>query len=182
MMRTESLSKEVSVDVAALSANELDAAHAIYNRTFDWLRDKGVRQWLLRLDQATCAKRQSAGEAFAVRVEGVLAGTVFVAHETIAYYGDALQSHPQWWMHTLVVDRAFSGCRVGARAVQGVCDLVRAKGGQSVWLHCVNDANHADVIPSYYNRLGFIEAQRRDVTYPSTGNTFPMVVMRRKLV
>ena len=59
-------------------------------------------------------------------------------------------------------------------------DLVLELGGDSVWLHCVNDANHAEVIPSYYARLGFDEVLRVEVTYPS-GNAFPMVVMRKAL-
>lgn len=163
---------------AALTTHEIPAAHAIYGRTFDWLTAKGVRQWLLRLDEATFAKRQAAGEAFAIHVDGALAGCVFVPFETIAYYGDELKSTPRWWMHTLVVDRAFAGLGVGERAVAAVGALVRARGGDSLWLHCVNDANHAEVIPSYYARQGFAEVLRTDVTYPS-GNSFPMVVMSR---
>ena len=162
--------------LSALSAQEIPAAHAIYNSTFDWLTAKGVRQWLLRLDEATFAKRQAAGEAFALWVDGELAGCVFVPFEAIAYYGDELKSAPRWWMHTLVVDRAFAGRGLGELAVAAVCDLVRERGGDSVWLHCVNDANHAEVIPGYYARLGFDEVLRTEVTYPS-GNSFPMVVM-----
>lgn len=163
-----------------LSASDVPAAHAVYSRTFDWLTAKGVRQWLLRLDEATFGKRQAAGEAFAIHVDGVLAGCVFVPFETIAYYGDELRATPRWWMHTLVVDRAFAGRGLGARAVAAVCDQVRERGGDSLWLHCVNDANHAEVIPGYYARLGFDEVLRTDVTYPS-GNSFPMVVMSRTL-
>ena len=57
---------------------------------------------------------------------------------------------------------------------------MREQGGHAVWLHCVNDAEHAEVIPSYYGRLGFDEVLRTEVTYPS-GNAFPMVVMRKIL-
>jgi GNAT superfamily N-acetyltransferase len=163
-----------------LAASDVSAVHAIYDRTFDWLTEKGVRQWLLRLDAATFARRQAAGEAFAIHVDGELAGGVFVPFETIAYYGDELKSTPHWWMHTLVVDRAFAGRGVGERAVAAVCALVRERGGDALWLHCVNDASHAEVIPRYYAGLGFAEALRTDVTYPS-GNSFPMVVMARDL-
>ena len=163
-----------------LAVEDVATAHAIYNRTFDWLAAKGVRQWLLRLDEATFAKRQTAGEAFAIHVDSELVGCVFVPFETLEYYGDEHKTVPRWWMHTLVVDRAFAGRRVGEQAVAAVCDLVRERGGDSFWLHCVNDANQAEVIPSYYARLGFEEVLRTEVTYPS-GNAFPMVVMRRTL-
>lgn len=163
-----------------LSESDVTAAHAIYNRTFDWLAAKGVRQCLLRLDEATFAKRQAAGEAFAIHVDGVLAGCVFMPFETINYYGDELKTTPRWWMHTLVIDRAFAGRGLGELAVLAVWNFVRKSGGDSVWLHCVNDANHAEVIPSYYARLGFDEVLRSDVTYAS-GNSFPMVVIRRGL-
>ena len=163
-----------------LSELDVIAAHAIYNRSFDWLTTKGVRQWLLRLDKATFAKRQAAGEAFAIHVDSALAGCVFVPFETISYYGDELKTVPRWWMHTLVIDRVFAGLGVGELAVAAVCDLVRERGGDSVWLHCVNGVNHAEVIPSYYARLGFDEVLRTEVTYPS-GNAFPMVVMRKSL-
>ena len=166
--------------LSPLAVSDVSAAHALYNRTFDWLTTKGVRQWLLRLDEATFAKRQLAGEAFAIHIDGVLAGCVFVPFETLGYYGDELKTLPRWWMHTLVIDRAFAGLGIGERAVATVCDLVLELGGDSVWLHCVNDANHAEVIPSYYARLGFDEVLRVEVTYPS-GNAFPMVVMRKAL-
>ena len=163
-----------------LTAADVSAAHAMYNRTFDWLTTKGVRQWLVRLDTATFAKRQTAGEAFVIHLDGVLAGCVFVPFETLGYYGDECKTVPRWWIHTLVIDRSFAGLGVGELAVAAVCDLVRERGGDSVWLHCVNDANHAEVIPSYYSRLGFEEVLRTEVTYPS-GNAFPMVVMRKAL-
>ena len=166
--------------LSPLAVSDVSAAHALYNRTFDWLTTKGVRQWLLRLDEATFAKRQLAGEAFAIHIDGVLAGCVFVPFEALGYYGDELKTLPRWWMHTLVIDRAFAGLGIGQRAVAAVCDLVRELGGDSVWLHCVNDANNAEVIPTYYARLGFDEVLRVEVTYPS-GNAFPMVVMRRAL-
>jgi len=170
----------MQVALTPLAAQDVSAAHAIYNRTFDWLTTKGVRQWLLRLDEATFGKRQAAGEAIAIHADGELAGCVFVPFETIAYYGDELKTARRWWMHTLVVDRAFAGLGLGERAVAAVCDLVSERGGDSVWLHCVNDASHAEVIPGYYARLGFDEVMRTDVTYPS-GNSFPMVVMRKSL-
>lgn len=163
-----------------LSERDIPAAHAIYSRAFDWLAAKGVRQWLLRLDEATFTSRQAAGEAFAISVGGELAGCVFVPFETIAYYGDELKSAPRWWMHTLVIDRKFAGLGIGERAVAAAGELVRTRGGGALWLHCVNDANHAEVIPSYYARLSFEEVLRTDVTYPS-GNSFPMVVMRKRL-
>ena len=166
--------------LSPLAYEDIPAAHAIYNRTFDWLTAKGVRQWLLRLDEATFVARQAAGEALAVCVDGVLAGCVFVPFETLAYYGDEIKATPRWWMHTLVIDRAFAGQGAGARAVAAVGDWVRELGGQAVWLHCVNDAKHAEVMPSYYGRLGFDEVLRTEVAYPS-GNAFPMVVMRKIL-
>ena len=168
------------VTLSALVVSDVSAAHAVYNRTFDWLTAKGVRQWLLRLDEATFAKRQTAGEAFAIHVDGRLAGCVFVPFETLGYYGDELKTVPRWWMHTLVIDRAFAGLGVGELAVAAVCNLVRERGGDCLWLHCVNDVNHAEVMPTYYARLGFDEVLRAEVTYAS-GNAFPMVVMRRGL-
>jgi GNAT superfamily N-acetyltransferase len=163
-----------------LAVAEVPAAHAIYLRTFDWLTARGVRQWLLRLDQAAFAQRQATGEAFAAYADGDLVGCVFVTFETIGYYGDDLKATPRWWLHTLVIDRAVSGRRLGELVVAAVCDLVQRRGGKSVWLHCVNDANHAEVVTTYYARLGFDEILRMDVTYPS-GNSFPMVVMRKDL-
>ena len=170
----------MQITLSPLTVSEVSAAHAAYNRCFDWLTAKGVRQWLLRLDEATFIKRQAAGDAFAIHVDGVLAGCVFVPFETISYYGDELNTTPRWWMHTLLIDRAFAGRGIGEQAVALVCDLVRARGGDSLWLHCVNDPNHAEVIPAYYARLGFAQELRAEVTYAS-GNAFSMVVMRRAL-
>ena len=166
--------------LSPLTVSEVSAAHAAYNRCFDWLTAKGVRQWLLRLDDAAYAKRQAADEAFAIQVDGVLAGCVFVPFETIRYYGDELNTMPHSWMHTLVIDRAFAGRGIGEQAVAAVCNLVRTRGGDSVWLHCVDDPNRVEVMPAFYARLGFDEVMRTEVTYPS-GKAFAMVVMRRAL-
>lgn len=163
-----------------MSASEVSPAHALYNRSFDWLAARGVRQWLLRLDEATFSKRQAAGEAFIFYVDGALAGCAFLPFETLPYYGDALRTTPHWWMHTLIVDRAFAGRGVGRMAVAAVRDRVRAHRGDALWLHCVNDANHAEVMPQYYAALEFAEVLRAELTYPS-GNAFPMVVMRKAL-
>ena len=170
----------MQITLSPLSESDIRAAHAIYNRTFDWLTARGVRQWLLRLDEAAFAKRQTAGEAFAIHADSVLAGCVFVAFETISYYGDELKTQPRWWMHTLVIDRVFAGRRIGELAVAAVCNLVRERDGALLWLHCVNDANHAEAISAYYVRLGFSEVLRTDVIYPS-GNSFPMVLMQRPM-
>ena len=160
--------------------SDVQAAHALYIRAFDWLAAKGVRQWLLRLDVAAFGKRQAAGEAFAIHAESTLVGCVFVPFETIDYYGDEIKTMPRWWMHTLVIDRAFSGRRWGEAAVALVADFVRSRGGDCVWLHCVNDANFAETIPGYYARLGFKEMLRTSVTY-AAGNAFPMVLMRKAI-
>ena len=170
----------MQITLSSLDPADIAAAHTIYNRAFEWLTAKGVRQWLLRLDEATFAARQAAGEALAICVDGVLAGCVFVPFETLAHYGDEIKTVPRWWMHTLVIDRVFAGQGVGISAVAAVGDWVRARGGHAVWLHCVNDASHAEVIASYYARLGFDEVLRTEVTYPS-GSAFPMVVMRKTL-
>ena len=170
----------MNIALTPLLPTEVAATHMIYNRAFDWLAAKGVRQWLLRLDEGSFAKRQAAGEAYAIRVDGALAGSVFVPFETIAYYGEALRQAPRWWLHTLVIDRAFAGKGIGEQAVEAICTAVQARGGESLWLHCVNDAGHPEVMPRYYARLGFTEFLRTEVTYPS-GNAFPMVVMQRTL-
>lgn len=167
------------VALSPLSDTDIRAARDFYGRAFDWLAAKGVRQWLLRLDEAAFVERQSAGQAFAILVDGRLAGSVFLAFETIPYYREALKQTPRWWMHTLVIDRAFAGRGVGEQAVAAVCDWVRGQRADSLWLHCVNDASHAEFMPSYYARLGFDEYLRAEVTYPS-GNAFPMVVMCRR--
>jgi GNAT superfamily N-acetyltransferase len=116
----------MKVSLSPLTTADISAAHDIYNAAFDWLTARGVRQWLLRLDRAVFAQRQAAGEAFAIDVDGQFVGCVFVAFECLSYYGDALKTTPRWWLHTLVIDRAFSGQGIGARAVACVCEQVRA--------------------------------------------------------
>jgi hypothetical protein len=106
--------------LSPLHSCDVSAAHAVYNRAFDWLNNKGVRQWLLRVDETVFATRQAAGEAFAIHVDGALAGAVFVALETIPYYTDALKITPQWWMHTLVT-RVCGATHRCAGGGAGVC-------------------------------------------------------------
>ncbi len=163
-----------------IPAAQIEHAHETYEDVFDWLSKRGVRQWLLKLDQAAFRARHAKGELFGIYAGQWLIGSVMIARETLPYYGEPFASTPRWWMHTLNINRKCSGAQIGAQIVEFVCAHVRRERGEDLWLHCVNDPNFDDTMPGYYRAKKFREVMRTEVTYPS-GNAFEMVLMVRAI-
>jgi predicted N-acetyltransferase YhbS len=162
--------------VQPLNAADVAAAHAIYREGFDWLTTKGVRQWLVAVPLESFQARQQRAELFGFRVDHELAAVVTVAREVSAYWLPETGPVPRWWLKTLVVARKHSGAGVGGKVIQACEALVGRQGAKEVHLDCVVTG----FFPRYYERAGYHELARKDITYPS-GNTFHVALMRKPL-
>ena len=155
---------------------EIDDAYAIYLEVFAWLNAKGVRQWLRALSREAFVEHQRRGELFAYDLDGRLAAVVTLAFENSPYWIEEIGEDRRWWIKSLAVARRYRGARVGERVMQQSEALIRGAGAAEAFLDCVD----AGFLPAYYTRLGYQELGRKEITYPS-GNTFPMMLMRRDL-
>lgn len=156
--------------------DELDAAYAIYLEVFDWLNAKGVRQWLRPVPRELFMQRQGDGQLFALYLHGRIAAVVTVAFEVNSYWPEAAGAAPQWWIKTLAVARQWSGKGVGPRVLSECEAFIRAAGASEVFLDCVD----VGFLPAFYAKLGYEGLRQKEITYPS-GNSFPMVLMRKRI-
>jgi ribosomal protein S18 acetylase RimI-like enzyme len=157
--------------------SEIDDAYGIYREVFDWLRGKGVRQWLRPLSREVFAKHQRSGELFAYHVHNSPAAVVTLAFEKNSHWSEKIGEGRHWWISALAVSRAYRGAEVGTRVMRQSEALMQSAGASEAFLDCVD----AGFLPGYYIRLGYEEFGRKDIRYPS-GNTYPMVLMKKSLL
>lgn len=159
-----------------VAASEISEAHAVYLEVFKWLNAKGIRQWVRALPHQVFIDRQRRGELFAQHIDGRLAAVVTLVREGISYWEAEIGKDQRWWIKSLAVAREHRSAGVGGRVMQESETFVSNTGAVTVFLDCVD----MGFLPGYYLRLGYEELGRKEITYPS-GNTFPMVLMRKEL-
>jgi hypothetical protein len=159
-----------------VSVDEVDVAYRLYVEAFEWLKRKGVRQWLRALPREEFTERQARGELFALFVAGKMAAMVTLAFEQDGDWQKYLPAGKRWWLKTLTVARTHGGRAVGEEVLRRAEAQLAAAGTQEVYLECVD----AGFLPDYYAHLGYEIRQRAEITYPS-GNTFLVCLMRKGL-
>jgi ribosomal protein S18 acetylase RimI-like enzyme len=160
-----------------VAVSEIGDAYATYIEVFEWLNAKGVRQWIRAVAREEFAERQRKGELFAHYLGGRLAAVVILAFEVSSYWPEKIGTDRRWWIKTLAVGRRCPGAGVGKRVMQESEAQIRGTGATEALLDCVD----VGFLPGYYMQLGYEELGRKDITYPS-GNTFPMVLMKKNLL
>ncbi|MGD0915255.1 MAG: GNAT family N-acetyltransferase [Thermodesulfobacteriota bacterium] len=158
-----------------IQSAEVDEAYRIYIEAFDWLKAKGVRQWLVPLSKDKYLDRQQRGENFGLFIGARVGAIVSLAWEVSPYWQKEVGADAYWWLSTLAVATEFRGEKIAEQMVLEAENWLRGKGATEVFVDCVDERGF---LPSFYKRLGFDEVCRKSITYPS-GNTFPMVLMKK---
>ncbi len=159
-----------------VTSEEIDATHALYLEVFDWLKAKGVRQWLRAVPREEFQERQARGELFALFFADRMAAIASVAFEADTDWLKYISPDQRWWIKTLAVTRQHGGRALGELVIRKCEGHVARAGGTEAWLECVDTG----FLPGYYARLGYEVVQHAEITYPS-GNTFPVALMRKTL-
>lgn len=165
--------KPANVSFRRVDSAGVNDAYSAYLGVFEWLKAKGVRQWLRAIPLEVFMERQRKGELFACFVDDRLAAVVTLAFEQNPYWVEETGNVPQWWIKSLAVVRTERGTGVGARVMRESEAVARQAGAAALFLDCVDTG----FLPGYYTRLGYEALARKDITYPS-GNTFPVVLMK----
>lgn len=154
-----------------IASNEIDAVHAIYDEVFEWLKTKGIHQWVT-------PKSRSFFEDF--RRKDRLYG--LFADEDLAVFAALMpEKPPHWtgeadiangvWVHRLALNPRFRGRQIGALMVQHLIVLAHGKGASHICLDAVEGA-----MPAYYAARGFQKRKTANVYYPNSG-MLPIVFM-----
>jgi ribosomal protein S18 acetylase RimI-like enzyme len=160
-----------------LQEEEFDQAYNIYLDAFEWLKVKGVRQWIVPISRTTYQELHLRGENFGYFISGELCAIVTLANMPMKYWTTQLGEVSRWYIGTLAVGSSRHGMGIGPEVVRAVEDFVRTSNGEEVFLDCVDEKGF---LPLYYESLGYSVVARQEITYPS-GNTFPMVLMRKEI-
>ena len=160
-----------------LLSSESDLGYSIYLEAFRWLNAKGIRQWLAPLPRSVYDRRQALGENYGLFMEGNLAVILSLVSGTPQEWADLVVEAHTWWLQNLATAKAFRGKRLGELAVSMAGEHLLRDCVREVYLDCVDVGGF---LPGFYQKLGFVKVCGRNITYPS-GNTYPMVLMRRDL-
>jgi ribosomal protein S18 acetylase RimI-like enzyme len=166
-----------SFDFRKVAPEEIDDLYAIYNEVFDWLKAKGVRQWLVRKSRDYFDEFRRGDQLY-----GLFAG------DTLAVFAALVpDKEPHWageadiangtWVHRLTLNPRFRGRGLGAIMVRHLVARAQEDGASHIGLDAI-DVN--GIMPAYYERLGFRRRKEAFVTYPN-GNRFPVVFLDIKL-
>jgi GNAT superfamily N-acetyltransferase len=156
-----------------IDPSEVNDAYDVYVEVFEWLRTKGVRQWLSALPVDCFLERASKGQLYAYCLEERIAAVATLCLEASPYWAE-FTSESRWWIKTLAVARKWRGAGVGALTIRSCETQVWNSGASEVFLDCVD----CGFLPGYYAGSGYALLARKDITYPS-GNTFAVALMRK---
>ena len=160
-----------------LSQNEGDLGYEIYSAAFNWLNTNGIRQWLVPLRRSDYEDRQEHEENYGSFIGDELAMIVSLTRRIPNEWADILSKKQIWWMQTLVTAQNFRGKNLGKFTIQMIQTYLARQNVCELFLDCVDVAGF---LPTFYSNLGFVKIEQRNITY-SSGNTFPMVLMKRDL-
>jgi len=144
---------------------------------FRWLNANGIRQWLVPMPRSVYDRRHSLGENYGLFKDGHLAVVLSLVCGTPHEWADIVVEAHTWWLQNLATAKAFRGKRLGELAVSMAGEYLVRDCVPEVYLDC---ADVGGFLPGFYEKLGFVKVCGRNITYPS-GNTYPMVLMRRRL-
>jgi len=160
-----------------LLPSESDLGYSIYLEAFRWLNAKGLRQWLVRMPRSVYERRQGLGENHGLFIDGHLGVVLSLVCGTPHEWADIVMAAHTWWLQNLATAEGFRGKRLGELAVSMAGEYLVRDCVPEVYLDC---ADVGGFLPGFYEKLGFVKVCGRNITYPS-GNTYPMVLMRRRL-
>jgi ribosomal protein S18 acetylase RimI-like enzyme len=160
-----------------LLTSESEQGYSIYLEAIRWLNANGIRQWLAPLPRSVYDRRQALGENYGLFMDGCLTVVLSLVCGTPHEWADIVVEAHTWWLQNLATAEGFRGKRLGESAVSMAGEHLLRDFVPEVYLDCVDVGGF---LPGFYQKLGFVKVCGRNITYPS-GNTYPMVLMRREL-
>jgi GNAT superfamily N-acetyltransferase len=153
---------------------EIDAVHTIYNEVFEWLKKKGVRQWLTPKPREYFEDFQGKGELYGLFLGSELAIFAALTKGKPPHWRDENDITNGLWGQRLTLNPRFRGQDIGKFMVLRLIAEARARGASHI---CLDAVDEKGVMPAYYENLGFKRRKSTIVTYPN-GNKFPVVFLR----
>lgn len=160
-----------------LESSEVEAAYSIYMDTFNWLKKKEIRQWLVPKKQELFEKDRANKGLYGLFVGNMLACIACMDIIASGGWSDITLASNALWIYRLAVADFFRGRKLGEYMMERLKDCARTMNKSHLYLDCVDVDNF---LPAYYEKLGFRRLGAKDITYPS-GNTFPMVLLEAVL-
>jgi ribosomal protein S18 acetylase RimI-like enzyme len=156
-----------------IALSEIDTVHDIYNEAFEWLKGKGIRQWLTYKPRSFFEDFQRKGRLYGLFAGDELAVFAAMTQDKPPHWANEFDISNGAWIHRLTLKPRFRGQGIGALLVKHLIAEANENGASHICLDVV-DVN--GIMPAYYAALGFQKRKAADVTYPN-GNTFPIVYM-----
>lgn len=115
-----------------------------------WLAERGIEQWLTKVDREQIRQRLAYSEVYLAEVGGHAIGTLSLQEEDRMIWGlvppDAL------YVHSLAIRRIVAGQKIGRRMLDWAAEQAAKRGKRYLRLDCV--AANA-TLRAYYERNNF---------------------------
>jgi len=159
-----------------ISEDEIEETYTLYLEVFEWLRGKGIVQWLVPISENTFRQRQARGEIFALIMGDNISAIATLAKEEHPQWSADMPPGAHWWAKSLAVKRDFAGNGIG-RLMMAECEKrIAGRGGEELYLDCVDGS----MLDRFYSELGYETIARRHIP-EGAEEPFHMVLMRKTL-
>lgn len=159
-----------------LHGDEVTRGLAILHDAYDWLSDRGIRQWTQPLSFEVYSEWQEQDYNYGVFEDSELAAVFSLVWGSLDEWPNENNAISVLWLHALATCRGFLGRGVGEHAVKYAVDLA-AKVSDDLYLSCAYGTGY---LPGYYQRLGFQQLSREVKHYGQYG-AYDMVLMQYTL-
>jgi ribosomal protein S18 acetylase RimI-like enzyme len=159
-----------------ISEDEIEETYTLYLEVFEWLRSKGIVQWLVPISEAQFRQRQSRGEIFALIMGDNISAIATLSKEVHNEWVADMPAGAHWWMKSLAVKRDFAGTGIGRQMMAECEKRIAGHGGEELYLDCVDGS----MLDKLYTELGYETIARRHIPHGAV-EPFHMVLMRKLL-
>jgi GNAT superfamily N-acetyltransferase len=142
------------LEIVQAAPAEAEAVLALLQQAAQWLRDRGIKQWMHYLDPSAASdltRAVKAGEVYVARLGGRIVGTMALLPSPGEWdrqlWGDVADD--ALYVHRLAVDRSAAGAGIGDRMLDWAEGHARATGKRFLRLDCVG---HNARLNAYYAR------------------------------
>lgn len=149
------------------NSNEFETAYRVICETFDWLKEKNIKQWTEPYPKPEYERRQLNGENYAFFADEAIAVVLSIICDYADNWLEEIKINKKiYWLCTIATSNQHRGREFGRRAITEAVNLMKSRNVNQLYLDCVWENGF---LPEYYKSLGFQLINRKVIDWPKCG-------------